>query len=298
MNNINNICENTAVALGIFDGIHLGHQKVINKMLEFCDNGLESAIFTFNSDTLIKKHDIPFRPLYTNSYKLKKLSDMKIKYCYCPDFSEIADMTAEDFAKYILSEKMKAKQVVCGKNFRFGKNAVGDFNKLCELGKIYGFNVTAVEPVLYDGERVSSSSIRRCLENGDIEKANILLGGEYEIHGKVVYGRQLGRTIDFPTINQTFSENQLVPCYAVYASETLIDGKKYNSITNIGVKPTVDENIKPLAETHIIDFSDNLYDKEITVNISKMIRKERKFSSVDELKKAICNDIVVAGKTN
>ncbi len=281
----------TAVALGIFDGMHLGHRDVIKNTLGYCENDIKPAVFTFNSDTLEKKHNMPFRPIYKNSYKLKMLESMGFEYCYCPDFSDIMNMTAEEFAENILCKKMKAVHVVCGKGFRFGKYASGDIEELYKLGKKYGFEVTAVSPVTDNENKISSSLIRNFLTEGKIQEANRLLGKNYEIQGEVVHGRQLGRTIGIPTINQNFSENQLILMYGVYASRTVIDGKEYKSITNIGVKPTVDSNIKPLAETHIIDFSGDIYGKEITVIIDRMIRKEKKFSSVDELKNAIDTDI-------
>lgn len=281
----------TAVALGIFDGVHLGHRAVIGKIMEYRSDSLSTAVFTFNSDTLEKKHNKPFKYIYKNSQKLNILERFDIDYLYCPDFNDVKNMTTDEFAKKILAEKMNAKKVVCGRRFRFGKDAAGDFRELRELGLKYGFEVSAVSPVLDGSVSVSSSLIRLFISEGNIQKANNLLGCNYQIYGKVIYGKQLGRTIGMPTINQRFDDRQLVPHYGVYASRTIIDGKEYLSVTDIGVKPTVQDNNIPLAETHILDFSGNLYDKNITVILDDMIRDEMKFMSVEELKCAIEKDI-------
>lgn len=283
--------EKTAVALGIFDGIHLGHRAVISEAVKYSHQGLSPAVFTFNTASLEKKHGKPFRYIYNNQCKLDILKNFGIDYIYNPDFNDIKDMTAEEFVSEILCRRMNIGLAVCGQRFRFGKNAAGSSDILHELGKKYGFDVITIPPVLIDGNTVSSSLIRSFIADGDIPSANRLLGDNYRISAEVIHGRQLGRTIGIPTINQQFGERQLIAGYGVYATRTIIDGKIYLSVTDIGIKPTVQNNQIPLAETHIIGFSGDIYGRCIDVIFDRRLRKEMKFSSVEELKKAIENDI-------
>lgn len=285
------LSEKTAVALGIFDGMHRGHRCVIENVCSFRRDGLKTAVFTFSSEKILTKHNKPFRYIYKNQQKLDILDEYNIDYICCPEFESVKNMGTAEFAEKILRGKLNAAKVVCGKRFRFGKNAAGDYRELYELGLEYGFEVIAVPPVLDGDMTVSSSAVRTLLADGNIEKANHLLGKNYEIYGEVVYGNQLGRTIGLPTANIRFSERQLVPHYGAYASETVIDGKKYLSVTDIGTKPTVENNAEPLSETHIIDYSGDIYGKKITVILNRMLRNEMKFSSVEELKNAVNNDI-------
>lgn len=286
--------KHTAVALGIFDGVHLGHRSVIKKVMEYSNENLIPAVFTFNSDTIEKKHGKTFRYIYSNAQKLSLLEELGMDYIYCPDFNDLKNMDSDEFAGKILAEKMRAKKVVCGRRFHFGKGASCGVKELRELGIKYGFEVFAVPPVLDESLSVSSSLIRSLISDGNISKANMLLGRNYEIEGKVIHGRQLGRTIGVPTANQKFGERQIVPFYGVYASRTIINGKEYASITDVGVKPTVEENSSPLAETHIIGFKGDIYGKNIKVILDDMIRQEQKFNSVNELKSAIERDIKTA----
>lgn len=286
----NPISEKTAVALGIFDGVHLGHRAVISTAVNNSDS-LSPAVFTFNTDSLELKHGKEFRYICNNKSKMQIIEQLGVKYIYSPDFSDIKDMTAEEFVSEIMCRKMNVHLAVCGQRFRFGKNAEGNSDLLHKLGEKYGFKVITINPVTSDGENISSTIIRSYITAGEIETANKLLGKNYSISSEVVYGNQLGRTIGIPTINQNFDKNQLIPCYGAYASRTIIDGTSYPSVTNIGVKPTVENNNIPLAESHIIGYSGNLYGKNPEVIFDKLLRKEKKFSSVDELKQAIMNDI-------
>jgi len=288
----------TAVALGIFDGMHLGHRSVIRKTIEYGSEGFVPAVFTFNSDSMEKKHNKPFRYIYNNSQKMSLLSEMGMEYVYCPDFNDLKNMEAEDFAGLILAKTMNAGKVICGKRFHFGKGASCGTQELQQLGMKYGFEVFTVPPVMSENISVSSSEIRSLMNDGNIRRANELLGRNYQIENTVSYGRQLGRTIGIPTANLKFGERQLVPHYGVYSSRTVIDGKEYISVTDIGVKPTVSDISSPLAETHIIDFNGNIYGRNIRVILDDMIRDEKKFSSLEELKFAIENDIKTALKIN
>ena len=281
----------TAVALGVFDGIHIGHRAVLGRALKFEKSGLEPSVFTFNTESISAKHDKKYEYIASNEEKLNMMSDMGIKYVCCPEFSDIREVSAEDFVLEIIKKKFNAAVVVCGPKFRFGRDAGCGAQQLITLGKKYGFEVSIVDPVMHENIIVSSSSIKDMLYSGDIKRANRMLGYNYGINQKVVHGRQIGGTIDFPTINQYFLPGQAIPKYGVYASSALINGTQYPSITNIGVKPTVTDDMIPLAETHILDYNADLYNKTVKVKLSDFIRCEKRFESLDELKKAIAEDI-------
>lgn len=287
----NSIAEPTAVALGIFDGVHAGHKLIIRKAVKCSEKGLVPAVFTFDVDSISQKHGKEYEYIFSENYKHKILENMGVKYTYSPKMTDICKMNGEEFAYRILCRKMNAKTVVCGENFRFGKNAAWGVTELMKFGEKYGFEVIAESLTGENGTAYSSEYFRTTLKEGKVDKLYSLGMGMYAVCSEVVGGNRIGRTLDFPTINQQFGEKQLVPKRGVYSTVTLIGNKTYNSITNIGVKPTVEKDIKPLAETHILDFSGNLYGKEIEVRFNKFIRDEKKFSSLDELKIQIKKDI-------
>ena len=283
--------KKTAVALGMFDGVHIGHRAVFERAESFDEHGAEAAVFTFDSESLGDKHGKSYRYVVPNSLKLDMIRQAGIKNICCADFSELRNYEAEEFVKVVLAGRMNAVKVVCGPDFRFGRGAAGNVDSLRIYGAKYGFEVSTVDPVVVDGNVVSSSRIRELLSEGDVKKANALLGYRYKIKRSVEDGNHIGRTIDFPTINQSFEEGQLIPAYGVYATSVVIDGKQYDGITNIGVKPTVEKECKPLAETHILGFSGDLYGKTLEVSFSDFLRSERKFDSLDALKNQIKTDI-------
>lgn len=283
----------TAVALGLFDGIHKGHRLILNKALSY-NKKYKPAVFTFNTESIKIKHGKPFEYIYPNIRKLDIIYNMGFDYIESPDFDTLKNLDGESFAREILLKKMNAGVVICGENFRFGKNASCDITNLAEFGEKYGFKVEVIKLAeKSENTPVSSGIIRNLLKQGEISGLSEL-DFFYTIENIVSEGNKIGRTIDFPTINQYFAEGQLVPKRGVYISETVIDNIYYNSVTNIGVKPTINNNnnnIKPLAETHIIGFSGNLYGKKIPVILRKFIRDEKKFPSVEALKMQIAEDI-------
>ena len=206
-------------------------------------------------------------------------------------FSKIRHMDGRTFAKEILHDYFYAKDVCCGKNFRFGERAACDVRDLEQFGRWFGFRVHIIDDVQKDGVKVSSTEIRKLLLCGEMERANAFLGEPYQIWQEVTHGAQLGRTIGFPTINQVFREGQLVPKFGVYASETCINDRWYPSLTNIGMKPTVNYDGLPLAETYIRDYSGDLYGKWPRVRFLRFIRPEMKFSSVEELNRQMTKDL-------
>ncbi|MGN1481385.1 bifunctional riboflavin kinase/FAD synthetase [Porcipelethomonas sp.] len=288
--------ERCAVALGIFDGVHLGHRKIIGKAMEYSDSGLAPAVFTFNTETVGKKHGKEYEFIYSDSQKRSILEKLGIKYVFSPAVSEIQNMTGEEFAGNVLAEMFRAESVVCGENFRFGKGAACGAEELERFGKKFGFEVCVCGLVKKNGTDISSEIIREMIKNGEIASAGELMGENYFLDSQVITGNKIGRTIDFPTINQKFESRQLIPRKGVYASETYVNGKKYPSVTNIGVKPTVEKNTAPLAETNIIDYTGNLYGQNVRVELYDFIRDEKKFSSLEELKYRINADVHTAMK--
>lgn len=285
------INKKTSVALGLFDGVHLGHRAVLDLALKNAVNCRVPSVFTFMPDTVLKKQTGSDGYIYPQAVKEHILKELGFGMIYSPSFSEICEMTGEEFAENILVKKMNAEAVCCGTDFRFGKNASCGVSELKKLGERYGFEVFTAEDVTLDGNIVSSGLIRRLLSEGDVKSAEKYLSAPYSICSNVVNGAHLGRTIGFPTANQLFEDGQLVVRFGVYASRVTVDGKTFPAMTNIGVKPTVEYDGKPLAETHIIGFEGDIYGKKIKTSLVEFIRPEMKFSSVEELKKQIENDL-------
>ena len=291
INENNTISTETTIALGIFDGVHLGHREILNtaKMCSAEKNSF--SVFTFEISTIKKKHGKPYEYIYTENQKNRIFESMKVEYIYSPNASDIMGMSGEEFSEKILKDKMNAKTVVCGENFRFGKGASCGVNELEKFGEKYDFNVKSCRILESEGKKISSAVIKEYLKNGDITAVNRLLSENYFIEGEIVKGNQIGRTLEFPTINQIFKAGQVIPKKGVYASKCEIEGKHFNAVTNIGVKPTVAHDIMPLAETHILGFSGDLYGKNIKTSLTVFLREEHKFSSIEELKKQIEIDV-------
>lgn len=286
--NCNPLKEKTAVALGIFDGVHIGHRKVIKKAVSLKKSGLTPAVFTFDTQSVVKRGQ-KLLCLLPSEKKEEIFESLGVEVMASPKFSQLKDLEAERFVKEILVDKLNVGAVVCGKNFTFGKNAGGNCDTLEKLGKKYGFEVIEVEHETIDGEVVCSSSIRQLLSVGEISKANRMLGEPFSMELEVVHGNAIGRTWNFPTINQVINENQTPLKYGVYCSKVFIEGKAYIGVTNIGVKPTLlDKSIKiPLAETYILGFEGDLYGRILKISLYEFVREERRFSSFDELKDEI-----------
>ena len=280
----------SAVALGFFDGLHLGHTQVIVQALL---HELPSIVFTFSGSSLLPKFSRR-EDIITHAFKLELLEKMGVKHIYAPDFADVKDMTAEQFVQEILVERLNARFVSCGYDFRFAKGGTANADTLCELCRKHGIEVCVVPAVKEDGETVSSTLIRQLIKSGDMEKANRFLGYELTYSLEVIHGKQNGRKMGFPTINQTIPEGMTVPKHGVYKSRTRVGDTDYPSVTNIGVKPTIDleegEVRKPLMETHIIGFDGDLYGERITVSLLSYMRGERKFSGLQELSEQLEKD--------
>lgn len=281
----------TAVALGLFDGLHLGHQAVIHKAVDFIPLGISPAVFTFETDSVTSKGNGGVEVLLPRFLKHELLANMGVEYIYSPDFLNFKNLSCEEFVALVLCDKLKARFVICGDDFRFGRGGTGRRSDLVRLCGDYGIDVIVVAPVIIDDEIVSSTRIRQYIKNGEMEKANRLLGYDFRIKLPVIHGNEIGRSLGFPTINQQLYERQVVPKYGVYASRASIGGKLYHSITNIGVHPTIGGQLHPLAETHVLGFEGDLYGKVVRVSLHKFIRPEVKFASQEELQAQLQRDI-------
>jgi riboflavin kinase/FMN adenylyltransferase len=291
----------SVVAIGIFDGLHLGHRAVIERALAIArQRKLAAVVLTFD---LSGRH----RPAAkTEGKRLLSperfegiLRGMGVDALVRLAFDDIRSQTPGDFARLSLSEGLSARAVCCGENFRFGRGASAGAAELSAFGGALGFSLELLPLSRYRGEPVSASRIRLYLQQGKTREAAEMLGYRYAIDFRVETGRRLGHTIGMPTINQPFPEGYLLPCFGVYASVTAIDGVRYPSVTNIGVKPTVGSD-HTVAETYISGYSGNLYGSRPTVELVEHLRPERKFPDVEALGQQMRLDLeqalaVVAG---
>lgn len=281
----------TAVALGLFDGLHCGHRDVIRRAVDFKSEGFSPAIFTFETASVTSKGEGGVDVILPHDLKFELLDKMGVEYVYSPDFLNFRHLSADEFVQLVLRDKLRARYIICGRDFHFGRGGGSGIEELRTLTRLHRMEIIVIEPTIIDGSAVSSTRIRQHIRLGEIVEANRLLGYEFMLKLEVAHGNQIGRTIDFPTINQYLPSRQVVPRFGVYASHTVLDGKIYQSITNVGVKPTIIGVNAPSAETHIIGFSGDLYGQIITVELGQFIRPEQKFSGLDELKLHIKDDI-------
>ena len=273
------------VALGTFDGLHLGHKAVITA--EKTEYQRKLALMFTKHPQLSLKGEAP-GALITPEKEKEILSGWGVTAEYV-DFSQICNLTPEAFVDDILIKKFNASSVACGFNYRFGKDASGDAKALLRLCAEREIKVTVVDAVEYENETVSSTRIRQALREGRMKDVKNMLGRYFSYDFLVVHGDERGRVLGSPTINQFFDEDFAVPQFGVYASFTVVDGKTYPSVTNIGVRPTF-KNSEKRSETNILGFNGDLYGKHPEVFIVEKMREEMKFSSLDELKSQIDKD--------
>ena len=284
-----------AVALGCFDGVHMGHMQVLNEMKTVARRlGLPTCVFAFDQPP--KNFFVPDSvPVITSKQeKLKIFRSLDIDTALCIPFDEkMVSVTADAFVKDVLIDKLGAAHVVCGYNYAFGQNAKGSPSLIKEICEPLGVGVTVVGDFSKDGVTVSSSLIRTLVSNGQVEDAQKYLGRPYSITSTVVDGQHLARRLGFPTVNLLPDISRLIPRYGVYVTAISVDGQKEYGITNVGMRPTVDTKIL-CAETHLFDFDGDLYGKELCVEFLHFIRGEKKFDSVEEMAVQIREDICVA----
>lgn len=280
----------SSVALGTFDGLHTGHRQVLSCALQGREQGMVPVVLTFeeNPQNELIGHAPPC--IITNSQKRAMLSQMGFEHLYMLPFSTVMNLTAEEFVKQILIDTLHAEHVCCGFNYRFGKGAEAGSRELAELCAAFGAQAHVSDPVLVGGEPVSSTRIRALIAQGDVDEAAVLLGRAFSFHAKVVRGRQLGRVMGTPTLNQRIPKGFILPRFGVYASCVRLENQEYFGVTNVGVKPTVGSDA-PLAETWMPSYTGGeLYGRTIEVALLKFLRPEQKFNSIDELRAAIHAD--------
>ena len=287
-----NILRPTVLTLGVFDGLHLGHQRIMQTVVERAKavNAVATAI-TFDPHPRAVLHPESAPPLLqTLDQRLANFKVLGIEQAIVVAFDrEFAAQPAEDFLTNVVHDRLHAKEVYLGKGFAFGKNRGGNIDLLRQMSENLGFFADEVDEVTLRGKRISSSKIRDLLAEGKINIARRMLGRPYGVEGVIVRGNRRGHTIGFPTAN-LHPHNRVIPKFGVYATATLIDGKWRRSITNIGVRPTFENTAEPSIETYLFDFDGDLYGDVLRVRFLHRIRDERKFSGVDELKAQIEKD--------
>ncbi|MCF8257225.1 MAG: bifunctional riboflavin kinase/FAD synthetase [Flavobacteriales bacterium] len=277
------------VTTGTFDGVHIGHRRIIGRMTELARKvDGESVLLTFDPHPrmVLFPDDHGLQLLSTLDEKIALLEeagiDNLIVHPFTKEFSRISSM---DFVRKILADQLGTHRLVIGYDHHFGRNREGSFEHLKEYGPLYGFEVEEIPAQEVDDVSVSSTKVRRALAEGDVATASEYLGADYRLSGQVVEGRRLGRTLGFPTANIRVSDpHKLIPANGVYAANMHINGKKFGAMLNIGYRPTVDTIPTRTIEAHIFDFDGDLYGASVEVRFRSRIRDERKFDSVDELR--------------
>ena len=287
-----NIQKPTVLTLGVFDGLHLGHQRIMETVAERARAvGAHATAITFDPHPRAVLHPESAPPLLqTLDQRLANLEVLGIEQAIVVPFTrEFAGIDAEEFLKEIVHDRLQAKEVYLGKGFAFGKNRGGNIDLLRKMSAELGFFADEVPEVCLRGKRISSSKIRHLLAEGRVNLVRRMLGRPYGVEGVIIRGNRRGHTIGFPTANLK-PHNRVVPKFGVYATATLLDGVWRRSITNIGVRPTFENEAEPSIETYIFDFDGDLYGDVLRVRFLHRIRDERKFSGVEELTAQIERD--------
>lgn len=286
----------SAVAIGKFDGVHIGHQKLLHKIIAQKNKGLLATVFTF--DTSVAAFFGGEQKELTTVVEKRRIFeqmgvDVLIEF---PLNRETAATEPEEFVRRYLAEQMRATYICAGTDLSFGKNGAGNFALLEKNAGVYGYRAELIDKVKIDGNVVSSTGVRAAVRRGDMEHVSRMMGMPYSVNGCVEHGKQLGRTIGMPTANLIPEKDKLLPPNGVYYSRVLIDGQTYRGISNVGCKPTVDDGQTVNVETYLYDFTGDLYGKDITVYFLAFRRPEMKFDSVERLKEQMEADIA-AGRS-
>lgn len=282
-----------SLALGYFDGVHLGHQKVISTAVNFAHkNGNKSAVITFKDHPCCFFKGVCPKYILTREDRLKHIEALGVDYVYILDFDEeLSRFTAEEYLKKILIDNFSPVSISTGFNHYFGAEKSGGADLLAKMQTVYGYKYFEVSPQRINNETISSTAIRNSLSKGQIKNANEMLGYKFTISGEVVKGQQLGRQIGFRTANLIYPQELIDLPFGVYSVVVSYGGKVYKGITNFGIRPTVSDTHRCSLETHILDFDVDIYGQKISVEFLKMIRPEKKFDSIDDLKAQISLDI-------
>src|SRR5690554_108223 len=286
--------ENAVVTSGTFDGVHLGHQKILQRIRSIADGiGGETVLITFWPHPRLVLYPDEHRVRLLSSFeeKTRLLKEFGIDHLITISFTrEFSQLNSEEFIRQILMKKIRTKVLVIGYDHRFGKNREGGFDHLWENKERYGFEVEEIPRQDIDNSGISSTKIRAALEEGKVDIARKYLGRDYELSGIIIKGQQLGRSIGFPTANiKILHDYKLIPGDGAYAVGVELEGESYVGMLNIGYRPTV-SGIAQTIEVNLFDFSGNLYDKRLTVYFKKFLRQEKKFADLSELKEQLEKD--------
>lgn len=293
LNSFKTPINKTVVTIGTFDGVHIGHKFVLKRVIELAQiNDYKSTVLTFfPHPRMVLQQDSSIKLLNTIKEKENLLSEIGIDNLIIHPFDlEFSRLSAEEFVKDVLIEKLNVGIIIIGHDHRFGRNRTANIDDLIEYGIEYGFEVQEISAKEIDDIAISSTKIRTALLEGSITAANNYLGYNYFMSGKIVHGKQIGRTIDFPTANIEISEDyKLIPKNGVYIVSSEINNTTYFGMMNIGTNPTVD-GLEQKIEVHFFDFNADIYNQDITVQIHSRIRDEKKYNSLDELKVQLQKD--------
>lgn len=294
--NISQFDNYKAIALGNFDGIHLGHQSLLKTVVNLAkENNLKSSVFTFKQHTM-EILDPKKKPnlIMTMRKKTEVFRQFNLDYAIFFNFNkDFSHLSPEDYVKEILLKKLKMKIVVIGNNYRFGYKGLGDAEILYKYSKKYNFILNVIEPVKINGKVISSSYIRELIKSGEIEAANKYLGRAFSLEGIIIEGKKIGRQIGFPTANLKINDNIIVPKVGVYITRIKVFNQCYLGVTNVGFNPTFGNNSISI-ESYIIDFDNNIYNKFIEVEFIKRIRDEVKFKDIESLRNQLIKDVAYA----
>lgn len=289
----------SAVAIGKFDGIHLGHRQLLGEIIAKKQEGMKAVVFTFNPSPSVLFSKIKEKELTSMEEKRRIFEGLGIDILVeFPLTYETAATPKEDFVEDILVQKLNARFIVAGTDLSFGKNGEGNSNFLIEESKKYGFGVEIIDKISYKGEIISSTLVRKAIAEGDVKKAHFMLGSPYFVEGIVQKGNQIGRTIGFPTVNIMAEEEKLLPPNGVYKTEVIVEGRIFEAITNVGCKPTVTDSGQVFIESYLYNFTENIYGHKIEVHFLEFMRKEQKFGNIEELKKQLQKDMQLGQKIN
>lgn len=274
-----------SLSIGIFDGVHIGHQSIIKKLNTIAaKKNLQSAILTFwpHPRTVFNPND-DLKFLNTIEEKTYLLEKNGIQHLFLKEFDEeFRNLTGEEFVKEILVEKLNVKHLIIGHDHTFGKNRSGDFNLLQKMSSEFGFEVEQVEAVDFQSRHISSTQIRNALTEGNVKEANEMLGYVYSVSGEVIHGKKIGRTIGYPTANIAVNSMKLLPKKGAYIVDVFVNSQHFKGMLSIGTNPTVDGNSLSV-EVYILDFNEDIYGKEISVNFREFLHDEIKFESLEKL---------------
>jgi len=287
--------------VGTFDGVHIGHQKLLKRIQELADKeGGETVLLTFHPHPrlVLFPDDNDLKLITTLEERIDRLSQTGLNHLIIHPFTtEFSRTTAIEYVRDILVEQIGVKKLVIGYDHHFGRNREGSLENLKDLAPTYGFNVEEIPAQEIKDVNVSSTKIRNALNEGDVKKANSFLGYHFQLSGTVVKGSEIGSSLGFPTANiEVDNPNKIIPAPGVYATQAFINGREYKSMTNLGFRPTVHENSQLTIEAHLFNFDKDIYGETITLRFIDRIREEVKFDNRESLKDQIAKDAGIVQK--